>query len=328
VVDSATKNKLIVTPAHGADVNTWDQPLNANATAIDGMLGGVLILSLAAASTVLLTVPGTGSVAAQAGPWQSQNALIQFSGALSGNQIIQFSLPGFYIVQNLCTNNASFFVQLAPAAGTGAGNAVGAAPGQKITIFYDGTSVDYVDQPAVGSFMDLAVSTTPRWMTACSVSPWLICDGTQYNMSNFTALGLQLGSTFGGDGVTTFRVPDLNSRYRIPLDNQGATTAGRITNVISGISGTTWGASGGSQSMQAHTHVATDAGHNHTSNHNFSNIAATPPAASGATSFVGNTPDAGWNQTGFASITNATTGSGGSQNIPPGLVFGFSFIKT
>lgn len=46
-------------------------------------------------------------------------------------------------------------------------------------------------------------------------SGWLPCDGTLHKISNHTALFTLLGTAFGGDGKTTFGVPDL--RGRVPI---------------------------------------------------------------------------------------------------------------
>lgn len=325
--DPTTGNKLFDIPSHGTQVNTWDVPLNADWSAADGMLGGTLTLGVSAASTILLTVPATGSVSPGAGPTQSQNALIKFTGALAGNQIVQFTLPGYYIVQNLCSNNASFFVQLAPASGTG--SIIAAPPGRKCHVFFDGTSMDYVNAPEVGAYMDLAVATTPLWMTNCSIAPWLVCDGTVYNSSNYTALSATLGSSFGGNGVTTFAVPDLRARIRLPLDNQGAQgTAGRVTAAGAGINGTTIGASGGSQFLHGHNHVATTTDPGHV--HGYGVDTGQPPsgtqgpfsaAAVNATLFVASA-------TTNVSVSIGITGAGASQNVQPALVHGMTFIKT
>jgi len=325
--DPTTSNKLLLAPSRGSDVGQWDTPVNADWTAIDGMFGGVTSLSFSSATTVLLTVPATGSVSPSAGPNQSQNALLKFTGTLTGNIVVQFTLPGFYIVQNLCTTGTSF-IQLQPAAGTGGGNAIGAPPGRKVHVFYDGTSMDYCNMPETASFLDLAVNATPAWMNACTVAPYLICDGSIYNVSSYPTLGAILGSAFGGNGASTFGVPDLRASYRIPLDNQGANgAANRITAAASGINGTTWGASGGSQSLQAHTHAASDpSGHSHTLAQ--SELSYFP----GSTNiFYVNGAGGGGGLSGttvITSITNATTGLGTSGNIPPGVVFGITFIKT
>jgi microcystin-dependent protein len=135
-----------------------------------------------------------------------------------------------------------------------------------------------------------------------------------------------LGSTFGGNGVTTFGVPDLRARYRIPLDNQGSQgAAGRVTSAVSGINGTTIGAAGGSQALQAHTHGITDPGHSHTM---AQFLAFTPTQNPQLTYASGGGGGAGFTANATTNISVATTGSGASGAIPPGLVFGMSFIKT
>ncbi|TCO70007.1 phage tail protein [Marinisporobacter balticus] len=44
---------------------------------------------------------------------------------------------------------------------------------------------------------------------------WAFCDGQLLPISNFNALYSLLGTTYGGDGYTTFALPDM--RGRIPL---------------------------------------------------------------------------------------------------------------
>jgi microcystin-dependent protein len=41
---------------------------------------------------------------------------------------------------------------------------------------------------------------------------WLACDGTLYPISEYDALYTLIGTSYGGDGVTTFAVPDLRGR--------------------------------------------------------------------------------------------------------------------
>jgi microcystin-dependent protein len=52
---------------------------------------------------------------------------------------------------------------------------------------------------------------------------WLMCDGSPQSISNNDALFSLLGTTFGGDGVETFGLPDL--RGRVPI-HQGSTRDG------------------------------------------------------------------------------------------------------
>lgn len=50
---------------------------------------------------------------------------------------------------------------------------------------------------------------------------WHMCDGSLLNVSEYPALFALLGTTYGGDGRTTFGIPDL--RGRVPL-GQGTGT--------------------------------------------------------------------------------------------------------
>ena len=201
-----TVNRQLVVPLTGDLVGAWGtSALNPNFSQLDGILGGAATISLSSATTFALTI-GTGSITPSGGPNQSSNALLKFTGTLTGNAVIQFSQPGFYIVHNACTVGA-FYVQLAPSAGTG--STIGAPPGKKQHVFFDGTSMDYVNMPDPGAAHDLHGATAlPPWMTACSVLPYLIKDGSTYSSSVYPQLAAQLGSTFGGNGITTFGVPD------------------------------------------------------------------------------------------------------------------------
>jgi microcystin-dependent protein len=85
---------------------------------------------------------------------------------------------------------------------------------------------------------------------------WLLCDGKVQQISKFPTLFSVIGNTFGGDGQTTFAVPDLQGR--IPLGSgSGPSRTPR-----------TLGAQGGSEQvaltvdqMASHSHalLATDA---------------------------------------------------------------------
>jgi microcystin-dependent protein len=95
-------------------------------------------------------------------------------------------------------------------------------------------------------------------MTACWKQYAIVKDGTLYSAALYSALATILGSTYGGNGLTTFGVPDERSRFRLAWDNSG--TANRVTSAGSGISGITLGASGGNELIQSHTHTGTIGG--------------------------------------------------------------------
>ena len=63
----------------------------------------------------------------------------------------------------------------------------------------------------VGSVTAYALATPP--------AGWLLCDGTVHDISSYPALGAGLGSTYGGNGTTTFAVPNLKGRMPVGLDS-------------------------------------------------------------------------------------------------------------
>src|SRR6478735_6006493 len=65
----------------------------------------------------------------------------------------------------------------------------------------------------VGSVLDFAGSVAP--------TGYLLCDGTIYPISSYPKLAAVLGATYGGDGVTTFAVPDCRGRV---IAGAGGTT--------------------------------------------------------------------------------------------------------
>lgn len=328
MTEPVTTQKTLIIPNTGDLSGSWGTAaLNPNFQIIDAMFGGSITISLSAATTILLTVPATTGVWGGSVP-QSSNALLKFTGAQTGSAIIQFSLPGFYIVNNQCTGTTS--IQLAPA--TGVGNRIGAPPGRKAHVYFDGTDMDYVDMQEVGTALDLhGVSTTPPWMQACTVLPYLVKDGSIHTASLYPQLAQLLGSTFGGNGITTFGVPDERSRARVGIDIAavvGGGLASRLTTAVAGFSGTTMGAAGGSQLLHTHTHGVTDLGHSH----------PIPPPGAGRNNANSATPGSSIDANSgspYLEVSSATTnitinnaGTGNSQNVQPTIVSFLPLIKT
>jgi microcystin-dependent protein len=48
---------------------------------------------------------------------------------------------------------------------------------------------------------------------------WAFCDGTLLPIAEYSALFTLIGTTYGGDGQTTFALPDLRSRVPIHMGN-------------------------------------------------------------------------------------------------------------
>ena len=66
-----------------------------------------------------------------------------------------------------------------------------------------------MDEPFLAYIALVAFNFAPRG--------WALCDGRLLPIAQFDALFALLGTTYGGDGVTTFALPDL--RGRIPVHN-------------------------------------------------------------------------------------------------------------
>ena len=237
-----TANKNLEQVAHGGDVGTWDTPTNANWGIVDNSLGGVTTIPLTNA-------PVTLSAA------QYQCAFITFTGALTGNVAITFPAVGsFYTIQNLTSNTSAFQVTLT----TGAGQVIGCPWGEACDIFTDGTNVKFRSLAHhVGDYWDYGGSSVPAWVNACTVPPYLNCDGTSFSSATYPILT----TIFGG----TPTLPDSRGRARSAL-NQGS---GRLTTAANAVDGETLLAGGGgtvtlsSVNLPNISFPVTDPGHTH-----------------------------------------------------------------
>ena len=326
--EPVTPNKYFVVPATGDLVAGWGTAaLNPNFQIIDALFGGVTSISLSGATSITLTVPpSNGSWSGGSNIGQSSKVMLSLSGAQTGSAVITFTLPGFYIINNQCTGTT--FVQLAGAVGS---TKIGVPQGKKSHVFYDGVNgMDFVNPPDPGTALDLHGWTAlPAWMTACSVSPYLIKDGSVYSSSVYPALAAVLGSTFGGNGVSTFGVPDERARMRVALDTvQGGATSARVTFAVAGFTGSLMGASGGDQRLQSHNHGVTDPGHSHPASAGIGVGNVVGAAGGGGPIFIQS--DGFGHAVGSAStgISINNNGSGGSQNMPPSIVSHLALIKT
>ncbi len=325
MTEPVTTYKTLIVPNTGDLTGAWGtSALNPNFQLIDAMFGGVTTLSLGAATTITLSVPATTGIWGGSVP-QSSNAMIRLTGTLSGQNTCVLTLPGFYIVDAQFTPTDTFGVVFSPAVGT---LSIGIPYGRKTQIFYDGSSgIDFVDMGFPGEALDLHGYTTfPKWMADCTNGVYLLKDGSSRVTATYPALAWALRGAFGNPSTpgVNFTLPDERARARIAYDSGGST--GRLTTGISGIDGGTMGSGGGDQSLQSHQHANTlnDPGHLHSGG-----VASQPPGTGftiggGSGLTVGNTATA---TTGI-SITNVTTGAGGSQNVQPSIVSFLPLIKT
>ena len=63
---------------------------------------------------------------------------------------------------------------------------------------------------------------------------WAFCDGTTLPISTNQALFALIGTTYGGDGITTFKLPDLRGRAPtgVSAHNKIGSTGGSETHVV------------------------------------------------------------------------------------------------
>lgn len=128
-------------------------------------------------------------------------------------------------------------------------------------------------------------------------SGWLLCDGAEYDNGTYPDLASAIGSSHGGDGATTFFVPDLRGRFIRGVDEgtgrdpdaadrtQPQTGSGNSGDAVGSVQGSAFG---------AHVHGT-------------------------AINFPGNTPGAGAFETGSAGVFGdvmfgASAGSVAAQN--------------
>jgi microcystin-dependent protein len=148
---------------------------------------------------------------------------------------------------------------------------------------------------------------------------WAACNGQTLPISQFDALFNLIGTTYGGDGQSTFAVPNLQGR--VPL-HQGQLSGTGLTTVLGQVLGTTSVTLTTAQ-MPAHTHTIT------VGQIPSGGIVDRFPAPTPASYLSQSNADGVWNTT---PTLNATAGagaiglSGGSQphtNQQPYLVINF-----
>jgi len=239
VADPTTVNVALAIPVRGTDVGTWDLPVNGDFSALDGFQGGIQAITLSN-SPVTLSVPAGFTATPSAGPTQAQNAVLRFSGALSSGVTVTLPMSGYYIIENLTTGA---FVTTFRAIGSG--EIIAVDQGEVQHIYNDGTNVRFVNLGRIGhrEYWD-GLTAMPPWVASCTKPPYLLCDGTVYNFSTYPYLGARLLGAFGGNGITTFGVPDLRGRVGLPFDG----TFARITVAGCGLNGQTLGAAIDTQS--------------------------------------------------------------------------------
>jgi len=103
--------------------------------------------------------------------------------------------------------------------------------------------------------METYMGTIVAWAPNYAPSQWLFCLGQTLSISANNALFAILGTTYGGNGTTTFQLPNLAGR--VPV---GAGSGAGLTTYTLGEVGGTEKVTLTINQMPSHTHVATVAG--------------------------------------------------------------------
>lgn len=148
-------------------------------------------------------------------------------------------------------------------------------------------------EPFLGQIQPVGFNFAPRG--------WALCDGQLLPINSYQALYSLLGTTFGGDGRTTFALPDLRGRSIVHVGS-GA-----------GLSQISWGERSGKENetltvanLPAHQHSVTAT----------SDDATLDEAAAGARFGTAGTPIYAAGGAGsIAMATDSTTQVGGNQSF-------------
>lgn len=179
----------------------------------------------------------------------------------------------------------------------------------------------------LGGMLPYTGSTAPN-------SNFVLPYGQAISRTTYATYFSLVSTTYGGgDGSTTFNVPDIRGRVVAGLDNMGGTSANRLTNQSGGVNGDTLGATGGAETHALtsgenaqHSHTITDPGHFHniTFDRNFDapNSAGFAPLAAVNPGKVGGNQNGGRTEsatTGISSTNNSGSGTA-HNNVQPTII--------
>ena len=321
---STTNGRGLILPTVGSDTSTWGGYLNNNFAYITQMFGTVLSVALSDGVTTNLSQS------------QTQNGTIQLTGTLTVQTIVTF--PNVSGCWNIDNRTVGGYVMVTTASGTNA--TIGIPQGKTSQIYVDMTSstpgVKFLNPADPGTYWDYASGTAPAWFAGCTSNgttaqlPWITCDGTIYNKSDYLYLFNVLGSTWGGNGTTTFAVPDLRNRARVSVFPSTPLLTSPLNGATVGAVSSTANVTIAQANLPAVTLTTTIASGQGSHTHNFT---ATNGSGTGGGQATGN-GNAGTFTTAAATLPamTGTTPLGGSgtalATVQPTAIAGLTFIKT
>jgi microcystin-dependent protein len=145
---------------------------------------------------------------------------------------------------------------------------------------------------------------------------WAMCNGQLMSIQTNAALFSLLGITYGGNGQTTFALPNLQGRFALSTDfnsYQMGQVSGENTHTLT------------VSEMPSHVHVPVGSTDPASTGNPTGAYPAVQPSASGVTPYIGSasTPVALANGS-----SNSTGGGQGHENRPPFLTLNFCIALT
>ncbi len=213
--------------ATGENAGTWGTKTNANLDLIEQVLGGYKAVSIAGgAQTTALTV-ADGALTGTA-----QARMIEFTGSITGNQIVTIPLDveNFYIIKN--TTSGSYTVQFKYASGSG-DTFTFATTNKGTAILFatanDGTNPDIIEIQTGGDVVD---DTSPQLGGNLDVNGFDIISTSNANVDivpngtgdvTLQADTVQVGNSNADATITT------NGTGNLTLNTNSGTDSGTIT---------------------------------------------------------------------------------------------------
>lgn len=190
-MSSFTTNRHLEQPAHNADIDTWDVPLNSNSTVTDSAFGGVTSINVTAASGTITLSNSTGSPPSYICP------IIELAGTLSANVNYQWpsGVGGNYTIVNAATG--AYTITFSSA---GAGSSIVVPNGVSALLSVDGTNVVWGNTSANSTLTTQVLFNSSG---AIAGSANLVFDGTNLIGAGYLrAAALRMtGSTSGYVGL-------------------------------------------------------------------------------------------------------------------------------
>ncbi len=159
-------------------------------------------------------------------------------------------------------------------------------------------------------FVEPYLATVTNFAGNFAPRSWMFCQGQLLSIAEYTALFALIGTTYGGDGQTTFALPDMRSRVAVSM-GQGP----GLSNYMLGQAAGTENVTILSSQMPGHNHVVTTftgAFQASTSTTGLVGVPNNAIPAAGATAYS-NAPDG--NTFGPMNLNSITPMAGGNQPI-------------